>query len=155
MSDQYNASERRDVKQAAKQARLADRQREEIMQGIMSLPPGRSWMLDILEACHIFASSFTINTKATAFNEGQRSIGLRLLGDIMKACPDQYVQMMRERNERDNTNIARRSNEDTDGGDSTDSTGDGAEADIDPYEYTSPGPANLRIVPGRTEDSTE
>src|SRR5215813_12787096 len=32
--------------------------------------------------------------------ESQRDIGLRLLNDIMTSCPDQYVLMMRENNER-------------------------------------------------------
>jgi hypothetical protein len=68
--------------------------------------------------------------------EGQREIGLRLLMDIMGACPDNYVLMMRESNERQSVHDARYSrghsqdgygrdkvpdsDDDSDGGDSTD-----------------------------------
>lgn len=65
-------------------------------------------MCEVLEACHIFASSHTGNALNTAFAEGERNIGLRLLNGIMAAAPDQYVQMMRERNERDATAESRR-----------------------------------------------
>lgn len=50
-----------------------------------------------------------------AFNEGHRDIGLRLLADIMQFCPDRYMEMMRERNTRDNANERRRG-QNTDGG---------------------------------------
>jgi hypothetical protein len=92
----YNAAQRKDVREAEKSARIAERQRHEIIKGIMSLGPGRQWMHDLLAVCHVFASSFVPDPCATAFNEGQRSIGLRLLVDIMESCPDNYILMMRE-----------------------------------------------------------
>jgi hypothetical protein len=52
-----------------------------------------------------------------AFMEGQREVGIRLLTDIMGACPDQYVLMMRERNERNASYDAGRSRKDTNGRD--------------------------------------
>src|SRR5215813_3500225 len=96
----YNAGERKDVRRAEKEAHLADRQRQEIITQIMSGTPGRRWVLEKLEECHIFRTSFHREPTAMAFNEGQRDIGLRLLNDIMASCPDQYVLMMRENNER-------------------------------------------------------
>jgi hypothetical protein len=113
----YDASNRRDVKAAEKQARLAEQQRREIVTGIMSVVPGRSWMCDILENCHIFATSFSDVGLRMAFMEGQREVGIRLLTDIMAACPDHYVLMMRERNERNSAYDARRSRPDADGRD--------------------------------------
>ena len=115
----YNAAERQHVKAASKQAKIDASQRLEIIKGIMSLGPGRKWMHDILESCHIFASSFTTNALSTAFAEGERNIGLRLVSDIMQACPDQYVLMMREKNARDNADDNRRSE-----GSSADTFGD-------------------------------
>ena len=73
-------------------------------------------MLTKLEACHIFATTFAPNANQTAFIEGARNIGLMLLNDIMKHCPDAYVLMMRERNARDSTSDARRERSDTDRG---------------------------------------
>jgi len=116
----YDASNRRDVRTAQKQAKVAEQQRKEIMNGIMSVAPGRKWMCELLETCHIFATSFSDSQLRMAFMEGQREIGLRMLSDIMGACPDQYVEMMRERNARSSADDSRyqRRSEDTDGGDS-------------------------------------
>ena len=128
----YDASNRRDVRQAAKSAKLAEQQRREIINGIMSVAPGRMWMCDLLEACHIFATSYSDVGLRMAFLEGQREVGLRLLMDIMGACPDQYVTMMRERNERASTNdvrYARRDSEDGNGRDSDPDADDGSGSD--------------------------
>src|SRR5262245_6449683 len=131
----YDAGNRRDVRALEKQAKLADQQRREIVTGIMSVEPGRRWMHDILTACHIVSTSFSDVGLRMAFMEGQREVGIRLLTDIMGACPDQYIQMMREANGRASSNDARsqrnRSNvdrsdsvadadDDTGGDDSTD-----------------------------------
>src|SRR6266699_1556731 len=97
----YDASNRKDVKRLEKAARLAERQRHEVIQGIMSIAPGREWMLERLESCHVFASSYSGNALSMAFSEGERNVGLQLLTDIMAACPGRYVEMMQERNERD------------------------------------------------------
>jgi len=114
----YDASNRRDVKALERQAKLADQQRKEIVNGIMSVEAGRRWMCDLLESCHIFATSFSDVGLRMAFMEGQREVGIRLLTDIMSACPDQYITMMRERNGRQSANDARGSRKDTNGRDS-------------------------------------
>src|SRR5438034_7377082 len=96
----YNASERKDVRRAEKEAKLAERQRYEITSYIMSTAPSRAWMHDKLETCHVFRSSFATDALAMAFAEGERNIGLQLLNDIMQACPNNYILMMEEANER-------------------------------------------------------
>ena len=121
---EYNAADRRDIRKAEKEAKLRELQRREIVTGIMSVSPGRDWMLDVLEFCHIFATSFSSESLNMAFAEGQRSVGLRLLGDIMSACPDSYVQMMRERNERDAARSNSRSSRDHSNGSGGDSAAD-------------------------------
>src|SRR5215510_15756302 len=128
----YDASNRRDVRTAQKLAKVAEQQRKEIMNGIMSVTPGRKWMCELLETCHIFATSFSDSQLRMAFMEGQREIGLRMLSDIMAACPDQYVEMMRERNARSSTDEARfsrRSAADTDGRDSNADSDDESDGD--------------------------
>lgn len=112
----YNAGDRKDVRRAEKAARLGTRQRQSAVVGIMSVSGGRHWMHDILVSCHVFATTFTVDPYATAFNEGQRNIGLQLLDDIMQACPDSYILMMREANER-NAATERRSREESNGRD--------------------------------------
>jgi hypothetical protein len=127
----YDAGNRRDVRAAEKQAKVADQQRREIVNGIMSVEAGRRWMCELLETCHIFATSFSDVDLRMAFMEGQREIGLRLLMDIMGACPDEYIRMMRERNERQSAIDARSSRRgpDTDGRDSYTDSDDGSEGD--------------------------
>lgn len=102
MTDEpYNAAERSHVKAAQKAARFADRERGDIVKGLMSTVSGRAWTHNLLERCHVFASSFSENPIRMAFAEGERNIGLQLLSDLMTFTPDTYVLMMREKNERD------------------------------------------------------
>jgi len=111
----YDAGNRRDIREAQKRAKVTEQQRREIITGIMSVEPGRRWMHDILEGCHIFSTSFSDAGLRMAFMEGQREVGLRLLMDIMGACPDRYIEMMRERNERQSSINARSERRDQDG----------------------------------------
>jgi hypothetical protein len=105
MSDEvgYNAGNPAAVRAASKAARQADRTKEEILRGIMSLPPGRAWMLALLGSCGLFQTTFTGDAQKTAFNEGRRSVGLELMSGLMDACPDQLVTAMRENNARQST----------------------------------------------------
>lgn len=128
----YDAGNRKDVRAAEKTARLHEQQRKEIVTGIMSVAPGRSWMCDLLEHCHIFHTSYNDLPHRMAFMEGQREVGIRLLSDIMGACPDQYVLMMRERNERNASYDAGRSRKDTNGRDRESDTDNVAWSDHPP-----------------------
>ena len=104
----YDATNRAHIKAAEREARIAARQRGEVVTAIMSHTAGRAWILELLEASHVFASSFSDEPTRMAFNEGERNIGLRLFNDIVGNCPDEYITMMRERNERDRASDARR-----------------------------------------------
>lgn len=113
-----NAADPKEVRKLEKASRLAEVQRREIVSNLMATESGRRWVLDTLDACHIFSTSFALDAIAMSFSEGERNVGLRLLNDIMFACPDQYVQMMRERNVRELTVGQRPSSQDSIGGDS-------------------------------------
>jgi len=123
-----------------KQAKLEEQQRRECINGIMSVAPGRKWMCDLLEHCHIFATSFSDAAIRMAFMEGQREVGLRLLTDIMASCPDEYITMMGERNARQSSIDARLSREDGDGSNSGQGPDDSPDsddtADLDYTRYT-------------------
>ena len=109
MNEPYNAAERLHVRRAAKAARVADGLDEGVVRSVMSDPVGRGWMYRRLERCHIFKTSHTGNALNTAFAEGERNIGLMFLDDIMRACPQQYTQMMEEENVRRTANDRDRS----------------------------------------------
>ena len=66
----------------------------------MSTAAGRNWLWDRLSETNIFHTTHTPDPYASAFQEGRRSVGLSLLADIMAHCPDQFIQAMREHNER-------------------------------------------------------
>lgn len=102
-----NASDRKSVRELEKRARIAERERAEVITAIMSTRAGRSWMWDRLSSCHVFVTTFNGDALQSAFQEGQRSMGLALLADIMAHCPDQYIQAMRESHERSITDSVR------------------------------------------------
>lgn len=150
MNDLPNAADRKSIRKQEKAARLAERQRHEVITQIMSTTFGRAWFWDYLSSAHCFATTHVPgDALGSAFQEGRRSLGLELLSDILSACPDAYIQAMRESNERHHSNnrspdpddsaalAERRSGPLLDGGDS------GALADQDaaddPTDYTSPG----------------
>lgn len=144
MTDAYNAADLRKIRAAEKAARLALAERKIVLSGLMSSPPGRAYVLDTLTRGHIFAPSFNPDPYVTAFNEGERNICLQLLNDIMRFCPDQYIQMMREQSDKEIVNDQR--NDDGRIGDQSDSgrtdndgPGDGAVSDYDPGLDDNPG----------------
>lgn len=58
----------------------------------------RDWMYELLSACHIYAPSHVPGDPcSTAFREGERNIGLRLLADIPTEA---YALMLKEAKER-------------------------------------------------------
>lgn len=115
MSD--NAANRKTIRRKEKAAKLVDTQRREVITSVMSSVAGRQWLWDILSSCHIFATTFNGEALQSAFMEGQRATGLALLSDILAACPDQYIQAMRESNDRSSAD-EQRSRQEHDGGDS-------------------------------------
>ena len=112
-----SAADRKSIRRKEKEARQADRLRAEVISGVMSTAAGRQWLWDTLASCHMFHTTFNGDALASAFAEGQRATGLAILSDIMLACPDQYIQAMRESNDRNATDERRRGTID-DGGDS-------------------------------------
>lgn len=133
MSDvPYNAAERLHVRRAAKASAVAQSLDDSVVRELMSTPLGRAWIWRKLEACHVFASSFAADDRTTSFNEGQRSIGLALISDVMRACPDYYLLAMRESDERsrahdaDRTNATRRARNGGDAADLAEPAGDAA-----------------------------
>lgn len=103
----YNANDRRQIREARRMAKLNERARSVTVTAIMSSILGRQWAYEFLSQCHVFAASFNPNALSMAYNEGQRNIGLALMADIMAVCPEQYITMMREANDRDRAADAR------------------------------------------------
>ena len=109
-----DATNPRHVEILKKQAAQHERERRDFVMHSMGVRSGRAYFCHILENANIFATTYSDSPHRTAFNEGNRNLGLMILGDIMKYCPDHYVTMMRERNERDTITDSRLSRSDAD-----------------------------------------
>ena len=107
---EYNASDLKAIRRKAKEARQADDDRRLVVLNLMSSSSGRSYVHEQLVRCHCFASSYSPSALAMAFAEGERNAGLQLLNDVMAFAPDQYVQMMREQQDRRIAEDGRRDN---------------------------------------------
>lgn len=96
----YDASNRKDIRRAEKDARQAEIARLDYLKAAMSTWQGRAWFFDFLEFCHCFSDPFTGDALREAYQKGERNVGLRLFSDIIAHCPDDYVLMVKEENGR-------------------------------------------------------
>ena len=117
MGDLYNASDPRQIRAAAKRAKAVDAEHRVVITNLMSSLAGRAWVYSLLSAAHMFQTSFSPNSLSMAFAEGERNLGLRILGAVVAHCPDQYLAMMREAQEKED---GRRSGNDRPTGDRED-----------------------------------
>lgn len=68
---------------------------------ILSTPEGRRFVWSELCRTKVFAPSFSLNSAQTSFNEGERSIGIALLADVMEAKPESFYQSYCEDNSKE------------------------------------------------------
>jgi hypothetical protein len=97
---QTSAAERKAVRAAEKRAREIEVERGKVIQNLCSTYFGREWIWHKLESCHCFVSVYNDLPSRMGLNEGRRQVGLELLADIMRWCPDQFLLAMREANDR-------------------------------------------------------
>lgn len=95
-----NAADRKSIRAAEKAAALAERNRGEVLISLMATNNGRKFVWDWLESLHIFGTPVDPDTHRTYFLLGEQNAGKRLLDSILQWCPDQFIQAMREANER-------------------------------------------------------
>jgi hypothetical protein len=74
------------------------RENAQVMQSILHTKPGRAWLNDILENCHIFSTPFVPGQPdTTAFAMGEENIGKRLMMAAIDADASGYMKMLAER----------------------------------------------------------
>ena len=91
-----SAADRKSIRRREKQARIDAASSAAVIRNVMSTVEGRAWLWSFLSDCHIFSTSFTGDALTSAFAEGERNVGQRLLNTITSTCPDEYIQAMRE-----------------------------------------------------------
>ena len=100
----YNAADRKDIRKAEKAATVARAQRLQFIHTMMTSAEGRTFVYDFLLDGNVFRTTFSSDPLQMAFAEGNRNSALKLLADVMAACPDLYIIMTREANDRYNSN---------------------------------------------------
>jgi hypothetical protein len=94
----YDAGDRAHVSERQKRRRLrADRDDADLV-WLMSQREGRRFIWRLMQSCHLYESSFT-GTNATFFREGERNVGLQILADIVRLCPELHARMLIETRE--------------------------------------------------------
>ena len=91
----YDAGDRTHVSERQKRRRLQSQREDDDLLWLMNQPEGRRFLWRLLQACHLSDSSFT-GTSATFFREGERNVGLQVLADITRLCPELYARMAGE-----------------------------------------------------------
>lgn len=93
----YNASDPEQIRKAKDQAEFDEALKFDVIKNVMSAIPGRKWIYDWLNRCHIYHTPYVSGRPDdTAFNLGEHNIGLMLLADVQASSPDLYMQMVTE-----------------------------------------------------------
>lgn len=85
----------------AEQIRAVEKQQEDAEQDlryILKEPRGRRWLYELIfSTCHVELPSFVPgDEQTTAFNEGGRAVGQRILQDVRDVWPAMYLKMLEE-----------------------------------------------------------
>lgn len=95
----YDASDPIQVKKKANLLKVTETIKTDAIREVMRSRSGRTWVHSLLEACHVWRSSFAIEPLAMAFAEGERNIGLKITAEVIEAAPIEYATMLREAEE--------------------------------------------------------
>ena len=91
----YDAGDRSHVSERQKRRRLLSQREDDDLVWLMNQREGRRFVWRLLQSCHLNESSFT-GTSATFFREGERNVGLAVLADIVRLCPELHARMAGE-----------------------------------------------------------
>jgi hypothetical protein len=93
-------SDERHVRQRSRNVKARENTQAQVLRNLMASIDGREWMYELLALCHVYQTSFSADALWMAKAEGERTIGLQLIGQIQVSCPEAYLQMMKEAAER-------------------------------------------------------
>ena len=96
MDEHLSQEEQETLRERADAATLAANQLRDDIRHLMGTRAGRRVAWDLLGRAGIFHSSYSESSKAMAYREGRRSLGLEYLTLISQHCPEQYDKMMTE-----------------------------------------------------------
>lgn len=67
-----------------------------VIKQLLATPDGRAWVMTYFKEFRIFQTTWSRDSSATAFAEGSRAVALKLLADVTRAAPDEYLIMLKE-----------------------------------------------------------
>lgn len=75
-----------------KRRRLQDERHDADLIWLMCHREGRRFMWRLLQSCRLYETGLA-GTSAAFYREGERNVGLRVLADIVRLCPDLHARM--------------------------------------------------------------
>ena len=93
-----NAADPKQIKEAEEKVKVAEHNQDADMLFLLQTEQGQRVFWDLLSFCGVYRSSFNHSGSITNYNEGMRSVGLKLLADITKSAPDILIGMMKRNN---------------------------------------------------------
>lgn len=90
-----NASDPRDVRDGARLEKLREERWKRALAAVFATPEGRIVFSELITRCGIFKSSWTRDA-TIHFNEGVRSVGLMIRGELVDTSEELYLTMERE-----------------------------------------------------------
>ena len=88
------------VKQRKRSAKARENIQATVLRNLMASIDGREWMYELLALCHVYQTSFSADALWMAKAEGERAVGLWLIGQIQISGPESYLQRMKEAKDR-------------------------------------------------------
>lgn len=94
-----NASDAKQIQAAGSKAKMRQEALKERIKAQLSTRMGRRYVWDILDFCGIYDTTFRHDTHQTAFAEGARMVGLKLLKELRDVDLDLEHVMIKEARE--------------------------------------------------------
>lgn len=81
------------------EVKVPDPQREQQLEDVrwmMGHPQGRRFVTRLLEEAGVHRTVFHTSGSVMAFNEGKRTLGLFVQGEVLEAAPEAYLKLLQE-----------------------------------------------------------
>lgn len=91
----YSANDEKEVKNKEIERKSERDQELEDIRILLKYPSGVRFFKRIMIEGKVFTTTFTGNSQ-TFFNEGQRNLALKFLGDVVEAAPEKFTDILME-----------------------------------------------------------
>ena len=95
-TNSFDSSDEASVKDRKHRIKMQEKQADLDLYNLMNSAAGRNIIGRILSTRSPYAKSFTADPYITAFNEGLRWAGCLIVNDLIRVCPELYMQLQME-----------------------------------------------------------